>query len=68
MPSLFYSPSGRYDKASTYSEQECMYGGLGRLSANSFLLTILDQMGGVHNFKKEDTSYIEPINNRTSLS
>ena len=64
VPSLLYTPSGRYDKSSSYSEQECMYGGLGRLSSNSFLLTILDQIGKLHNFKKEDTPYIEPINMR----
>ena len=64
VPSLLYSPYGRYDKSEVYSEQECMYGGLGRLSASSFLLTILDQMGSLHNFKKRDTSYIEPINIR----
>jgi len=68
VPSLLYSPSGRYDKCNSFSEQECMTGGLGRLSANSFLLTILDQMGCLHNFKKEDIPYIEPINIQTNLS
>jgi len=58
VPSLFYSPSGRYDKCKSYSETECMYGGLGKLNASSFLLTILDQMGKLHNFRKEDTPYI----------
>lgn len=58
VPSIIYSPFGRRDKTRTYSEQECMYGGLGQLSAHSFLLTVLDQMGRLHNFKKEDTPYI----------
>jgi len=58
VPSLIYSAHGRYDKCRAYSEQECLYGGLGHLSSSSFLLTILDQMGRVHNFKKEDTDYI----------
>ncbi len=61
VPSVLFSPYGRCDKGRVYSEQECMYGGLGRLSASSFLLTILDQMGQLHNFKQEDTAYIEPI-------
>jgi len=62
VPSLVYSPFGRTDKCTAYSEQECMYGGWGRLSSNSFLLSILDQMGHLHNFKKQDIPYIEPIN------
>lgn len=59
VPSILYSPNSRRDKSSAFSEQECMYGGLGHLSANSFLLTILDQMGILHNFKNEDTAYID---------
>ena len=62
VPSILYSPHGRRDKNHVFSEQDCMSGGLGRLTASSFLLSILDQMDGLHNFKKEDTPYIEPIN------
>lgn len=62
VPTLLYTPYGRYDKSKHYSETECMYGGLGRLNANSLLLTVLDQMGKLHSFKKDDTPYIEPIN------
>lgn len=58
VPSICYSPYGRCDKVSGYSEQNCMDGGLGQLSSNEFLLTILDQMGMLHNFKKEDAPYI----------
>jgi len=61
VPSILYSPYGRIDKNKQYSERECMYGGLGRLSANSFLLSILDQMGHLHNFKNEDSTYIQPL-------
>ena len=61
VPSILYSPYGRRDKCHIYSEQECMSGGLGRLSASSFLLSIVDQMSRLHNFKKEDTSYLEAI-------
>ena len=61
VPSIIYSPHGRRDKSQIFSEQECMSGGLGRLSGSSFLLSILDQMDCLHNFKKEDTLYIEPI-------
>jgi len=68
VPSILYSPYGRRDKSTSYSEQECLYGGLGRLSANSFLLSVLDQMGYLHNFKKEDTPYIEPIHLSSKMS
>ncbi|MCK5647808.1 MAG: 2,3-bisphosphoglycerate-independent phosphoglycerate mutase [Gammaproteobacteria bacterium] len=68
VPSILYSPYGRHDKSMTYSEQECLYGGLGRLSANSFLLSVLDQMGYLHNFKKEDTPYIEPVHVSSKIS
>ncbi|MCU7833848.1 MAG: 2,3-bisphosphoglycerate-independent phosphoglycerate mutase [gamma proteobacterium symbiont of Taylorina sp.] len=61
VPSICYSPYGRRDKTIHYSEQDCMRGGLGSLSSNAFLLTILDQMGQLHNFKKEDTLYLESI-------
>jgi len=62
VPSLVYSVSGRHDKCQEFSEFECMSGGWSRLSANSFLLSILDQMGHLHNFKKPDIPFIEPIN------
>jgi 2,3-bisphosphoglycerate-independent phosphoglycerate mutase len=58
VPSILYSPSGRRDKNHKYSERECMYGGLGRLSSNAFLLSILDQMGQLHSFKNEDIAFI----------
>ncbi len=58
VPSICSSPYGRRDKVTCYSEQNCMDGGLGRLSSNAFLLTILDQMGMLHNFKKEDAPYM----------
>lgn len=61
VPSILYSPNGRCDKSSRFSELECMYGGLGRLSASSFLLTILDHMGKLHNFKNEDSTYIHTL-------
>jgi 2,3-bisphosphoglycerate-independent phosphoglycerate mutase len=62
VPSIVYSPSGRKDKCTTYSEQECMHGGWGRLNASEFLLSILDQMNCLNNFTKQDLNYIGPIN------
>jgi 2,3-bisphosphoglycerate-independent phosphoglycerate mutase len=54
VPSLIYSPHGRIDNCHSFSEFECMSGGLNRLTASSFLLLVLDQMGYLHNFKKND--------------
>jgi 2,3-bisphosphoglycerate-independent phosphoglycerate mutase len=58
VPSIIYSPYGRIDKCQTFSELECMSGGLNRLSASSFLLSILDQMDCLHNFKKSDNKVL----------
>ncbi len=58
VPSILYAPGGRVDRSVSYSEQECMYGGLGQLSGSAFLLSILDQMNYLHNFKNEDIDYL----------
>lgn len=62
VPSIVYSPCGRRDKCTAYSEHDCMSGGWGRLTANSFLLSILDQMGHLHSFKQQDIGYIGSFN------
>lgn len=54
VPSFIYSPTGRVDSCQTYSENSCMLGGLGRISSNSFLLSMLDAMGAISQYKMED--------------
>lgn len=54
VPSIIYSPSGRRDNCTDYGETQCLHGGLGRISATSFLLSVLDNMGAMHSFKPGD--------------
>ncbi len=57
VPSLLYSPGGRRDGCSSFGESGCLQGGLGRISSNTFLLSILNSMGRLHNFRPEDSEY-----------
>lgn len=54
VPSIIYDPLGRRDDRTQFGETQCMHGGLGRISATSFLLTILNGMGAMHSFKPGD--------------
>ncbi len=57
VPSLISAPRGRRDLCLEYGETGCCCGGLGRISANNFLITMLDAMGCLHNYRAEDTQY-----------
>jgi 2,3-bisphosphoglycerate-independent phosphoglycerate mutase len=57
VPSLLYSPRGRRDLCLEYGETGCCQGALGRISANHFLISMLDAMGCLHNYRPEDTKY-----------
>lgn len=54
VPSILHSPSARRDPCRGFGESECMRGGLGRISATSFLISQLDYMGCLHNFRPPD--------------
>ncbi len=45
VPSLLYTAGCRGDNCSQYGERECAMGGLGRITATSFLYSMLDAMG-----------------------
>ncbi|MCR8644381.1 2,3-bisphosphoglycerate-independent phosphoglycerate mutase [Paenibacillus sp. N1-5-1-14] len=47
VPVLIYGPSLRRDRVTEYTEIECMYGGLGRLSGSQFVTTLHGLMGCV---------------------
>jgi len=47
VPSLLYSPRGRRDRCRSFSERECMSGGLGHLSGTDLLARMLDAMGAM---------------------
>lgn len=54
VPSLIFHPAGRADHCSSYSEKACMTGGLGRIRSSSLLLSTLDAMGAISQYKMED--------------
>lgn len=58
VPSLIYNPCGRVDICKEFSESASASGGLGRINSLGFLLTLLDQMNRLENFKPKDSSYI----------
>ena len=54
VPVLIYSPHGRKDKVSHYNEIDVMTGGLGRISAHGYLLSILNAMDQLNNYKPSE--------------
>jgi 2,3-bisphosphoglycerate-independent phosphoglycerate mutase len=58
IPSLIYNPQGRVDGCNGFSELACINGGLGRITSNGFLLTMLDQMNQLENFRPKDSAII----------
>jgi 2,3-bisphosphoglycerate-independent phosphoglycerate mutase len=58
IPSLIYNPQGRVDGCNGFSELACNSGGLGRITSNGFLLTMLDQMNQLENFRPKDSAFI----------
>jgi 2,3-bisphosphoglycerate-independent phosphoglycerate mutase len=57
VPSLLCAPSGRRDLCREYGETQCISGGLGRIPARAFLLTLLDEMGRLQNYRTLDSPY-----------
>jgi len=57
VPSLLYAPGGRRDRCSEFGEMQCLSGGLGRIPARAFLLTLLDEMGRLQNYRTMDSPY-----------
>ncbi|MBN1592490.1 MAG: phosphoglycerate mutase, partial [Candidatus Coatesbacteria bacterium] len=50
VPVTIYGPDVLTDNVSGYSERSCQRGGLCRLTANQFLLTLLDFMGFTYRY------------------
>ena len=57
VPSLLCAPGGRRDRCSEFGEMQCISGGLGRIPARAFLLTLLDEMGRLQNYRTQDSPY-----------
>ncbi|MEN8129559.1 MAG: 2,3-bisphosphoglycerate-independent phosphoglycerate mutase [Pseudomonadota bacterium] len=60
VPSLLYAPYGRRDSVNTFGESECARGGLGRIPSHSFLYSILDNMGYLHQYQPADWKFFKP--------
>ncbi|MEW8219081.1 MAG: 2,3-bisphosphoglycerate-independent phosphoglycerate mutase [Candidatus Thiodiazotropha taylori] len=58
IPSLIYNPYGRVDGCKSFSESACAIGGLGRINSLGFLITFLDQMNRLENFRPKDSTYL----------
>ncbi|MET0065569.1 MAG: hypothetical protein ABW076_04415 [Candidatus Thiodiazotropha sp.] len=58
VPSLIYNPCGRVDASESFSEKSCSLGGLGRIGSREFLLTLLDQMNRLENYRSTDRSFL----------
>lgn len=57
VPSLLCAPAGRRDLCREFGETQCISGGLGRISARGFLLSLLDEMGRMQNYRTLDSPY-----------
>jgi 2,3-bisphosphoglycerate-independent phosphoglycerate mutase len=57
VPSLVCAPNGRRDQCREFGETQCISGGLGRITARALLLTVLDEMGRMHNYRTMDSPY-----------
>lgn len=54
VPSLLYYSGIRRDVCNSFAEKLCMQGGINGLTANQLLITMLDGMGLMHNYKSRD--------------
>lgn len=54
VPALLAAPHIRTDAVASFSETACMRGGLGHLSATSFLCALLDHMNQMHNYQPHE--------------
>lgn len=57
VPSILYAPRGRRDLCREFGETPCVGGGLGRISGYAFLLTMLDEMGYLQNYRTTDSPF-----------
>ena len=59
VPALLCSSGGRIDGETTFGETTCIRGGLGRITANGLLVTALDAMGAIANYRPFDSIFID---------
>jgi len=54
VPIILTAPGGRRDRLRHYGESDAMQGGLGRITANGLLWSLLDQMNVTHNYRPNE--------------
>ncbi len=54
VPALLSAPHTRTDAVRSFSETACLNGGLGHLSATSFLCAMLDHMNQMPNYRPHE--------------
>ena len=54
VPVTIHNPIGRRDRVDRYNETDCISGSLGRITAQGFLISVLDAMGALSNFKPSE--------------
>ena len=57
VPVLIHNRHGRRDLASRFNETDCIVGALGRLTAQSFLISVLDAMSFLSNYKPSEMEF-----------
>ena len=57
VPSILYAPGGRRDPCREFGETQCLNGGLGRISGRAFLMSVLDEMGCLQNYRTTDKPF-----------
>jgi 2,3-bisphosphoglycerate-independent phosphoglycerate mutase len=57
VPGLICGPQCRIDTTHGFAESSCASGGLGRIDSSGFLLSLLDHMNRLENFKLEDRDF-----------
>ncbi len=59
VPVVLASPWGRRDRCRHYGEASCAQGGLGQITSNSLIWSMLDQMGFTHNICASDLPLLD---------
>ncbi len=57
VPTLLHYPETRRDSCTAFGEIHCIQGGLGRITATGFLMSALDAMGAMHNYRPDDQDF-----------
>ena len=57
VPVIIYNPVGRQDQVVKFNEIDCANGALGRLTAHGYLISVLDAMGQLGNYKPSEVEF-----------